>query len=145
MPWEYLEDGVTSDVTFRASGGDLAQLFAAAAEATASAMVENAASTVAHVRTVPVAARAPGLDLLLLRFLDELIFEKDAHGLILLADDVRVDGDDVQGWTLEGTLVGEPIDAARHALADDVKAVTLYGLHVERAGAGWRAQVTLDV
>jgi len=145
MPWEYIEDGVTSDVTFRAWGQDLDELFSAAAEATASAMVEDAATTVAALRTVPVRAEASGLDLLLLRFLEELIFEKDARGLILRAREVRVDGDDAQGWTLQATLVGEPIDPARHALAGDVKAVTLYGLRVERDGAVWRAQVTLDV
>jgi len=145
MPWEYIEDGVTSDVTFRASGRDLAELFTAAAEATASAMVEDAATSVAAVRTVPVTARAPGLDLLLLRFLEEQIFEKDAHGLILRAGDVGVEGNDDEGWRLRATLVGEPIDPARHALAGDVKAVTLYGLRVERDGAVWRAEVTLDV
>ena len=145
MPWEFLENGVTSDVTFRASGRDLGEVFTAAAEATATAMIEDAATVVRPTVAIPVAVTAPALDLLLLRFLDELIFHKDARALILRAEDVRIQGDDTGGWSLHAMLRGEPINPTRHALAADVKAVTLYGLRVERSDTEWQAEVTLDV
>ena len=145
MPWEFLDDGVTSDVTFRATGPDLDALFTAAAEATTTAMIEEAATTVRPTIEVPVAVTAPALDLLLMRFLDELLFYKDARGLVLRAESVAVRGDDAAGWTAHATLRGEPIDPTRHALAADVKAVTLYGLRVAPAATGWQAEVTLDV
>jgi SHS2 domain-containing protein len=143
MPYEYLAHGVTSDVTFRTTGHDLDALFAAAADATTNLMV-NRLESIAPAVTIPVTVYAEELDLLLLRFLDELVFHKDAERLLLRATDVHV--------TLESgacrvgaVLTGETIDPAKHELEADIKAVTLHGLYVRRLGAGWQAEVTLDV
>jgi len=145
MPYEWVEDGVTSDATFRAFGTDLDELFTAAADATTGLMVAEP-ETLAPAVTVPVTVTAPSLDLLLLRFLEELVFEKDAHHLLLRATAVRVQAAGSDGEArAEALLRGETIDPSKHALATDVKAVTLHGLRVERAGDHWEAQVTLDV
>jgi SHS2 domain-containing protein len=143
MPYEYLEDDVTSDVTFRAWGRDLDELFTAAADATTNLMVASLDSIQPRV-TVPVTVSAEVLDLLLMRFLDELVFHTDAAGLILRATAVRVASTD-HGHTVHAELKGEPIDPNKHELAADVKAVTLHGLTVERGATDWLAQVTLDV
>ena len=143
MPYEYLEHGVTSDVTFRAWGRDLDALFTAAADATTHLMVEELASIVPS-ETLPVEARAEALDLLLVRFLEELLFHKDARGLLLRARDVHVVSAG-GGYQIRATLAGEAIDPDKHALAADVKAVTLHGLRVECTGGGWQAEVTVDV
>lgn len=143
MPYEYLEDGVTSDVTFRAWGGDLDELFTAAADATANLMVRSLDSIEPRV-TVPVTVNAEALDLLLMRFLDEMVFHKDAAGLLLRATAVHVASGD-HGHTVQAELKGEAIDPSKHELAADVKAVTLHGLEVTRGTAGWHAHVTLDV
>jgi len=139
--YEFVE-GVTADLTFVARGPTLPALFAAAAEALLAASVADPASVAARER-VPVSLAEPDLDLLLLRFLSELVFLRDARGLLLRAGaiDVATDGE----ARLRGELVGEPRDPARHALERDVKAVTAYGLHVERGSEGYRARVTLDV
>jgi SHS2 domain-containing protein len=144
MPYEYLEDAVTSDVTFRASGRDLDELFTAAADATTNCMVEELDSVRPAV-TLPLSVEAAALDLLLMRFLDEIVFHKDAKGLMLRAGHVRV-AEAPAGYRVTAELHGEPIDGTRHALAADVKAVTLHGLKVVPAGdGGWEAEVTLDV
>jgi SHS2 domain-containing protein len=143
VPYEYLADGVTSDVTFRATGPDLDALFAAAADATTNLMVRRLDS-IAPAVSIPVTVRADALDLLLLRFLEELVFHKDAERLLLRATDVHVARDD-GGHRACATLLGETIDPAKHELAADVKAVTLHGLLVRHAGTQWRAEVTLDV
>lgn len=145
MPWRFLDDGVTSDVTLIATGRDLDELFTAAADAVTHAMVEDATTSVAAAVTLPTTVTAPALDLLLQRFLDELAFHKDARGLVLRATDVHVARDARHGFTVAASLVGEPIDPAKHALGADVKAATLYGLRVEHAPGGWEAEVTLDV
>jgi len=145
MPWRFLDDGVTSDLTIVATGRDLDELFAAAAEAVTTAMIEDAATTIAARVTLAAVVTAPALDLLLVRFLDELVFHKDARGLILSAERVHVEGDEARGFTVRAELAGEPIDPAKHALGADVKAATLYGLRVERGAGGWEAEVTLDV
>lgn len=143
MPFEYLEDGVTSDVTFRASGRDLDDLFHAAAEATAQVMVGSLDSIRTPV-TRSLRLDADALDLLLFRFLNEQIFYKDADNLLLRPHTVRVEKVS-NGYTLQAELRGEPIDRERHELLADVKAVTLHGLCVERVDSVWCAQVTLDV
>jgi SHS2 domain-containing protein len=143
MPYEYLEDSVTADVTFVAIGRDLDELFAAAADATTNVMVSDLSSLAPTVRR-SVALEDDALDLLLKRFLDQLIFIKDVDGLLLRPERTHVEqtGDRCR---LAADLAGEPIDPARHELLADVKGVTLYGLSVEQTDAGWRARATLDV
>lgn len=141
--FEYLEDGVTSDVTFRAWGRDLDELFVAAADATTNAMVRLLDSVEPRV-TKRAAVTAGALDLLLMRFLEELIFWKDSEQLLLRASDVSVRMlDDRHEATAQ--LRGERIDPGKHQLEADVKGITLHALSVERVDSDWQAQVTLDV
>lgn len=142
MPYEYL-DLVTSDVTFEARGASLDELFAAAVDATTNVMVESLPS-VRPLVTKAIELAAPALDLLLVRLLDTVVFYKDAECLLLRAAELRIDAAP-GACALRGELIGEEIDRRRHALAGDVKAVTLQGLVVERGATGWRARVTLDV
>ncbi len=143
MPYEYLEDSVTSDVTFRAWGHGLDELFTAAADATTNVMI-GALESISPTVTKAASVNAEALDLLLLRFLEEIIFHKDAEGLILRATDVRVSAAN-HGHQVHAQLRGEPIDPGKHELLADIKAVTVHGLRVEHSNSGWRAQVTLDV
>lgn len=141
--FEYLEDGVTSDVTFRAFGRDLDELFTVAGDATTAAMVRSLDSAEPKTsRRADVSADA--LDLLLVSFLDEIVFWKDAERLLLRPSGVRVERVDA-GYLASAELRGEEIDPRRHQVEADVKGVTLHGLSVERTGEGWSAQVTLDV
>ena len=141
MPYEFLDDGVTSDVTFHAWGSSLEELFAAAADATLNVMVRSVES-VRPLETRSVSVEADELDLLLKRFLDELIYRKDVEELLLRATEVHVDAADHR---VQAVLVGERIEPERHELVADVKGVTLHDLRVERTEARWDAHVTLDV
>lgn len=87
---------------------------------------------------------AEALDLALLRFLEELVYHKDAHRELLRARTVHVHRDG-ERWVVDATLEGEAIDPTRHALAGDVKAVTLHRLQVRRIEEGYEATVVLDV
>ena len=141
--FEYVDDGVTSDVTLRAWGPDLDALFTAAADATVQAMVRSLDSIDPAIHK-HASVSADALDLLLLRLLEELVFWKDASRLLLRATAVRV-RPSAGGYVAEAELRGEPIDAGKHDLEADVKGVTLHGLRVEPTQAGWVAEVTLDV
>jgi SHS2 domain-containing protein len=143
MPYDYLKDGVTSDITFHATGRTLDELFTAAADATTNAMVADLETVRPSVDRSAVLTD-DSLDLLLMRFLDEIVFHKDAAGLLLRAADVHVENVD-GSHRVRVRLQGESIDPSRHDLRADVKAVTLHGLSVERLASGWRAEVTLDV
>lgn len=135
-------EGPTSDLAFSASGASLADVFHAAAEALLAATVERPDAVEARVaRTLHM--RDDDRELLLLRFLNELIYLRDAEGLVLRPTRVTCRGDGALELTAE--LAGEPLDPARHGLACDVKAATAHGLSLAPAGDGWRASVTLDV
>jgi SHS2 domain-containing protein len=91
-----------------------------------------------------LAIEADSVELALLKMLEEIIFYKDARGLFLAVEGVRVETREDQ-WTVTGTLKGEPIDPDRHDLAHDVKAVTMHRLAVHQTKSGWEANVILDV
>jgi SHS2 domain-containing protein len=84
------------------------------------------------------------LDLLLLSFLQELIFCKDASNLLLHADRVQI-VERERVFHLESLVSGEQIDAGRHCLLVDVKAVTLHRLQLQFENGLWKAVVVLDV
>jgi SHS2 domain-containing protein len=143
MPFEYVEDSVTSDVTFHAWSETLDELFAAAVDATTNGMVADLDAIRPNERR-EVEVDATEIDLLLLRLLDEIVFLKDAEGLLVRAEAVHVDAE-ATPLRSRAILVGERIDRTRHELAADVKGVTLYGLRVEHVDPFWHARVTLDV
>jgi SHS2 domain-containing protein len=143
MPFEYVEDAVTSDVTFHAWGGSLDELFGVAVDAVTNTMVADLEAVRPLTRRV-VEVTAEALDILLLRLLDEVVFLKDSEGMLFRAEQVGVDAGGPP-HRVRATLVGERIDRGRHDLVADVKAVTLYGLRVEHVDGLWHASVTLDV
>jgi SHS2 domain-containing protein len=140
--WEFV-DAVTSDVAFVARGADLEQLFAAAADALLALTLDDP-STLRESERRALQLAEPDLELLLLRFLNELIYLRDAEQLLLRAAALRIASSGA-GATLEGELAGERIDRARHRLGTDVKAATAHQLRVSSELQGWSARVTLDV
>ena len=85
-------DSVTSDLTFVARGPTLEAIFRAAGEAVAAATIEDLASLEERT-TCSVRLRDTELDMLLLRFINELIFLRDAEGLLLLPRRVHIERD----------------------------------------------------
>jgi SHS2 domain-containing protein len=140
--FEFVE-GATSDLSFVARGESCEAALAAAAEALLAATVEDPAGVEAR-ETRRVELAAPDLDLLLLRFLNELVYLRDAERLLLRARHIRVvrEGERVR---LEAELVGEPWCAGRHLTAGEVKAATAHGLSLGPCAQGWEARATLDV
>jgi SHS2 domain-containing protein len=139
--FEFVE-GATADLAFVARGPTPEAVFAAAAEALLAATVEDPERVGGTLR-YPVSLEETELDLLLLRWLGELIWRRDAEQLLARAGrlSVRQEGG---AWRLEGELAGEPIGPGRRLRAD-VKAATAHGLWMGRVGTGWEARVTLDV
>lgn len=137
-------DDVTSDLTFEARGATIGAVFEAASEAFLAAAVERP-EAVRDVVERRVELEDTRLDWLLRRFLSELVYLLDAEHLVLRARSVEVRGEAPE-LRLDAVLVGETFDRERHVAANDVKAVTAYGLSVAIDERGeWRARVTLDV
>jgi SHS2 domain-containing protein len=135
-------DSVTSDLSFVARGATLEEAFAAAAEALLAATLENPEALGREVRR-SLALEEPDLELLLLRFLNELVYLRDAEQLLLRPERLRVlAGEPAR---LEADLAGERIQPSRHRLAGEVKAATAHRLRVEPRDGGWELEVTCDV
>ena len=142
MPYCYTDDYATADVAFEAWGGSLPELFAAACDATLNVMVARVASIEPRLwRRIRLHDEA--LELLLFRFLNEIIYLKDAKRLLLRAPELEVQTDD--GWALVGKLCGEYLNEQKHELLVDVKAATLHRLAIAQEQQGWHASVVLDV
>ncbi|MEE9278614.1 MAG: archease [Myxococcota bacterium] len=135
-------EGATADLSLVARGPSAAAVFHAAAEALATVTVEHIDAVEPRV-SHELEMRDTELDLLLLRFLNELIYLRDADGLVLRPRNVRVKVDG--GPALSAELAGETLDAERHGLGLEVKAATVYGLRIQPTDEGWEASVTLDV
>jgi SHS2 domain-containing protein len=146
--FEFLDD-VTSDLTFEAHGATAAELFTAAADALLAATVEQPDAVRERVER-RVELTDERLDWLLRRFLSELVYLRDADRLLLRAREVEIAGEGVIDGDgeirLSATFAGEPFDLSRHTPANEVKAITAYGLSARRDPDGvWRARVTFDV
>lgn len=139
--FEFVE-GATSDLAFVARGKTLEEAFAAAAEALLAATVA-APEAVAEKERCELALEEPDLELLLLRFLNELVFLRDARGLLVHPRRLTIAGDGEVRLAAE--LWGEPLDPKRHRPTTEVKAATAHQLRVRRSQGGWAASVTLDV
>lgn len=141
-PYEFVDD-VTSDVSFVARGETLPAVFTAAAAALLATTVENPeALGESEERRLELAE--PDLELLLLVFLNELVYLRDAQGLLLRVRHLEV-AEEAGQARLIAELVGETLDPARQKLVGDVKAATAHGLRLARRDGGFQATVTLDV
>lgn len=143
MPYQFLEDVAIADIAFEATGATLEELFYSAADATMNAMVDDL-STIQRTTQKAVALEAEAADLLLVNFLQEVIYYKDAQRLLLRPERLSIQRSD-QHLALQATLSGEPINPARHELKVDVKAVTFHQLKVAETPQGWEAMVILDI
>ena len=143
MPYRYLPDIAIADVAFEATGKTLEELFTAAGEATVNTMVDDL-SAVAREKRLTVELSHTEIDLLLFDFLQEFIFFKDARQLLLQTEDISISKYGAV-YTLRATLSGETLDAKKHALKADVKAVTLHRFDLSETLDGYRATVVLDV
>lgn len=135
-------EGATSDLAFVARGPDPEAVFAAAGEALLAATLEEPQNVDRRERRT-LTLEEPDLELLLMSFLNELVYLRDAEELLLHPASLHIIHNGRA--RLEARLEGERIDRTRHALAAEVKAATAHGLQVTPTADGWRAAVTLDV
>src|SRR5262249_53964432 len=118
---------------------DLDTLFAEAAEALFSAIVDNL-DTVEPRQQVEIHLTGDDREYLLFDWLNELLYHFDVGHLLFRRFQVRV-----SEGSLDGTAWGEPLDRQRHALGHEVKAITYHGLRVEQTADGWLAEVIVDI
>jgi SHS2 domain-containing protein len=129
----------TADLGLRIRSADLNTLFAEAAQALFSALVEDL-DAVAPLQRLDVTIAGDDREYLLFDWLKELLYRFDAEHLLFSRFEVQV-----TDTGLQGSAWGEPLDRARHELAHEVKAITYHGLRVEQTPDGWLAEVIVDI
>jgi len=143
MPYHYLEEIGTADIAFEATGRDLPELFAAAADATINVMIDNL-DAIESPEARQIELSNDNVEMLLFDFLQELIYFKDAKRLLLRAHETHIEQKG-QAYFLKAKVAGERLDDSRHQQRADVKAVTLHGFSVEKYDDGWKTKVLLDI
>lgn len=143
MSYQYLENVAIADVAFEASGKTLVELFSDAALAVTNTMVKDVKTLEQRV-TKKVELEAENPEMLLYRFLQELVFFKDAELLLFNRYDLEI-SQEIGKWRLNATIHGEELDQEKHELAADVKAVSLHNFNLVKTKQGWQASVIIDV
>jgi SHS2 domain-containing protein len=146
MPYQvtFLDDIALADMAFEAVADSPEELVAAATVALIESLADPA--TVGRTWEHRVDRRADDLSSLLFDWLEELVYLKDAHGVVFHEAALKLDRLPVESrWRLHGQVYGEPVDPNRHTLRSDVKGVTKHLYEVRQEGARWNMRVVLDV
>ncbi|HJW04295.1 MAG TPA: archease [Azospira sp.] len=141
MAWQTFSHA--ADIGVRGTGASLTEAFAGAAMAL-TAVICDPAQVAAH-QPVAIRCTAPDRELLLLDWLNALIYEMATCHLLFSRFDLSIEpGQD--GLSLRATAWGEAVDVARHQPAAEIKGATFCELAVvQETDGSWRAQCVVDV
>jgi len=139
--WEHFRHG--ADIGVRGLGRTREQAFEQAALALAAVVAEPA--RIREAESVELSCAAPDAELLLVDFLNALIYQMATRRLLFGRVEVHMQ-QTADALRLEARAWGEAVDVARHEPAVEVKGATLTALAVAPdAGGGWLAQCVVDV
>jgi SHS2 domain-containing protein len=134
--WEHFPHD--ADIGVRGYGATAAEALEQAALALTSVVTQ---AEVESEVPVEVKCEASDLELLLVDWLNAIIYEIAVRRMLFGRFAVKIDGS-----RLEGTLWGEPVDIARHAPACEPKGATYTALKVGADENGlWSAACVVDV
>ncbi|NIM27546.1 MAG: archease [Gammaproteobacteria bacterium] len=135
--WEHFPH--EADVGIRGYGPSLSVAFEQAALAMMAAIAD--VEGIESRQRVEIACEAPEPDLLLVEWLNALIYEMATRDMIFCRFAVTI-----EGTALSAQAWGEDVDVERHRPAAEVKGATYTALEVSRAAdGGWMAQCVVDV
>ena len=135
--WELIPHG--ADIGVRGTGISKAQAFEQAALALTAVITEPA--SVSAKECIEIACEAADDELLLVNWLNAVIYEIAIRRMLFARFEVCIDG-----TTLRARAWGEAIDIARHQPAVEIKGATCTSLAVRRDDNGnWSAQCIVDV
>lgn len=127
-----------ADVGVRGFGDTIEESFANCARAMFTVMFDLEA--IETKKTVEVECDAPDKEMLLVEWLNELIYHADVEDMALSDFEVKIKGD-----KLTGLARGEKFDPEKHHPKTEVKAATYSQLKVEKSGGRYTVQCVVDV
>jgi SHS2 domain-containing protein len=135
--WEHFPHG--ADIGIRGYGPTLEAAFEEAARAMSAIVVDPA--EIEPRQRVEIACSAPDREILLVDWLNTLIYEMDVRGVVF--GDYHVH---IENGRLTAMALGEALDADRHTPAVEIKGATFSEVRVvEDETGGWVAQCVIDV
>lgn len=135
--WEHFDHD--ADIGLRVDSATRKGLFEAMAEALTAIITDPAA--VQPVETITVRCEAPDDALLLVDWLNALIFEMATRGMVFCSWQV-----DLDGQRLEARVAGEVVERLRHQPVVEVKGATYTALSVTQDSEGmWHGECVVDV
>ncbi len=141
--FHFLDDVATADLAFDAVGDSLQELFQGATCALIEVLADPITVGSTWRQTIERTDEDPAE--LLFDWLSDLVYWKDAAGIVFSKAPVTLIHRSDGYWSLEGLLYGDAVDGSTQTLRADVKGVTkhLYRLCQERGR--WTVRVVLDV
>lgn len=135
--WEHFPH--EADMGVRGIGASLEQAFEQAALAMTAVVTDPASVTPAKM--IQLTCEAPDVELLLVDWLNALVFEMATRSMLFSRFKVRL-----AGQRLNANVWGEALDVTRHHPAVEVKGATYTALEVaQQADGSWLAQCVVDV
>lgn len=135
--WSHFEH--EADIGIRGQAPSKHEAFEGAALALTAVITDPA--KVRAQEAIAVSCAAPDDELLLVDWLNALIYEMATRRMVFGRFRVRIDD-----GRLEGTAWGEPVDIKRHQPAVEPKGATCTGLRVRESEDGvWDAECIVDV
>ena len=135
--WEHFPHG--ADIGVRGIGASKEEAFEQAALALTAVLTDP--HTVVPNQAVEVSCEAPDDEMLLVDWLNGLIYEMATRQMLFSRFAVHI-----VGASLQATAWGEAIDVSRHQPAVEVKGATYTALLVKQdANGAWLAQCVVDV
>lgn len=136
MNWDHFRHG--ADIGLIGTGTDKARAFEAVALALTAVVTDP--DKVAATETIELRCTAPSDELLLVDWLNSLIYEMAVRRMLFCRFDVTI-----EDGVLSARVTGEPVDVSRHHPAVEVKGATYTSLALERTGENWVARCVVDV
>jgi len=135
--WEHFDH--EADIGVRGIGQSLAEAFEQAALALTGTVTSPNEIRAEHA--VEIACEATDSEVLLVDWLNALVYEMAVRNMLFSRFDV-----DIDHGKLTATIWGEMVDIARHQPAVEIKGATYTALHVGRQENGqWVAETVVDV
>jgi SHS2 domain-containing protein len=141
--FRFLDDIAVADLAFEAGGESLQDVFQGATNALIDALADP--QTVGTEWRQAIARDDDDPASLLFDWLSDLVYWKDAAGVVFHRSDVRLVQRDDGLWRLNAVVYGEPVKATKQELRADIKGVTKHLYRLAHEGEGWTARVVLDV
>ncbi len=143
MDYEIIEEITHADIAVRVKGTSLDELFVKSGRALISEMMENPGD-ISSLIIKEGSLTGDSIELIYFEFLNEILFFKDAEGILLLPESVTVIENNGE-YKCSFIFTGEKIIRDKHIFKVDVKAVTMHGLRIYKENDLFFAETVFDV